>query len=243
MEGLVVKERPILFSELMVRALLNGCKTQTRRVIKPQPKAEQLNAGWVFDAYNGGESWNFWHGNKMCNVDGGRKGSCQWRCPYGKAGDRLWVRETWAQAWAKAGNLLTMKTVYLADGGADYFGKGPWNPSIHMPRHRSRLALEIVSIRAERLNSISEADAMVEGIRSFTKDGKVLKFWPCDPFNGPLKCDWQDLPLSASDAYPRLWDSINGPGAWAANPLVWVVEFQQPEKCKLPHEEGGKEQL
>jgi hypothetical protein len=153
-----MKERPIIFSAEMVRAILDGRKTQTRRIVKNMP--QEPACGGYFDAYNGGPHWNWWtHDNRCCLP--------QIQCPYGKPGDRLWVRETWRPS------LSGGFTVYRADNGADERTKAlanahkdstmRWRPSINMPRYASRISLEIVSVRVERLHDISEADAIAEG--------------------------------------------------------------------------------
>jgi len=204
----VPKERPILFSAPMVRALLDGSKTQTRRVVKPRDVA--------------------WMGEHQ----GLREPDNAIRCPYGQAGDRLWVRETWSIDMLGAfgtdkGYDSTYALRYRADdaereihvapGEPDPYitlydsQRGDWRPSIHMPRWASRILLEIVSVRVERLQDISEADARVEGvtIEDRHKNGY---------------CASEFLPPSIR-AYRDLWESINGAGSWDSNPWVWVVEF------------------
>lgn len=181
------KERPILFSGQMVRAILGGRKTQTRRVIKniPHDAAHIWHDGGEWIVENApGQCWN-------------KKTAC----PYGQPGDRLWVRETWQLDESETGY------VYRADieGFLDQaFGPPTWRPSIFMPRAASRILLEIVSVRAERLQDISEEDAKSEGVR---------------PFMGS--------PLPYKAAFCTLWQHINGPESWAANPWVWVVEFKK----------------
>lgn len=192
-----MKERPILFSAPMVRALLAGTKTQTRRVVKPQP------TGFV-----GGP------GVTLCDSSPAPlvpmndfAGTCGQEiiCPYGQPGDRLWVRETWHDA----SSALHSCALYRADGGEIYGGK--WAPSIHMPRWASRITLEITSARAERLQDISEADALAEGCNVHPDHhGK-----PPTSIYSPVQ------------AYRDLWERINGPGSWDANPWVWVVEFRR----------------
>ena len=178
-----MKERPILFSAPMVRALLAGTKTQTRRTCN-HPGLKDLSY-----IVNCGDGW--W---------GDEEGDFQARCPYGQPGDRLWVRETFCDDWlADAGGVA-----YRADGGmdAEMFDAGcTWRPSIHMPRSLSRITLEVTGVRVERLQDISEADAIAEGTPF--------------PFGG-----WVG-------GYQKLWESINGPGSWDLNPWVWVVEFKR----------------
>lgn len=182
------KERPILFSGPMVRALLDGRKTQTRRVVKTDLSRLPL------------------------------------KCPYGWPGDRLWVRERWGiNHYRYCGTIPKVRPVDLADSLLAYYAteddpeilhEMPWRPSIHMPRWASRILLEVTNVRVERLNAISEADAIAEGI---TRDGEDQGWdseaeWVCSTPYG---------------AYRELWESINGPGSWDANPWVWVVEFKR----------------
>lgn len=186
-----MKERPILFSGSMVRAILEGRKTQTRRIIKPQPDMV-LNWDDV--------RLKVWHE--------GKKGYAV--CPYGKPEDRLWVRETWAKDIPGCPNGVTYRADHL-----DPLGDGPakpitWKPSIHMPRIASRITLEIIRVRVEKLQSISEEDAKAEGVVNYD-DRK-----------------WVTYALQFS----RLWDSINSKRApWSSNPWVWVVEFKRVAPC------------
>jgi len=180
-------DRPILFSGAMVRALLAGTKTQTRRVVK---KSEC----WPISAVRATMLES--RGSAMAVDAQSRTYGPEIKCPYGQPGDRLWVRETWHDA----SSALHSCALYRADGGEIYGGK--WAPSIHMPRWASRITLEITSVRVERLQDISEADAIAEGV-------------------------YTDPASPAYDAYAQLWDEINGPGSWAANPWVWVLEFRR----------------
>lgn len=192
-----MKERPILFSSSMVRAILDGSKTQTRRVVK-QDREGLLDC----------EPHPAWDAFWQCVA-----------CPYGKPGDRLWVRETFAivprTAYARSdGVQQTLRpdddhdaAIYRA--GWDRSNGGfRWRPSIHMPRWASRILLEIADVRVERLQDISEADAKAEGAHNHKYNG---------------------LDLAYARAYSDLWESINGPDSWAANPWVWVVEFRRIE--------------
>lgn len=195
-----MKERPILFSGPMVRALLAGGKTQTRRVVSPQPTVEKSpdglwSAAWnrkyTFSAKTSGECLAYW-------------------CPYGQPGDRLWVREAWARTTVFSQDWIVYRE---GDNRTDY--GGPWKPSIHMPRAASRITLEITCVRLERLHEISDADALAEGITA-QSNGR----YPCQFDDGKVEC------LSPVTAYASLWSSINGADSWAANPWVWVVEFK-----------------
>ena len=131
--------------------------------------------------------------------------------PYGKPGDRLWVRETWHDA----SSSLHSCALYRADGIDLHWDK--WTPSIHMPRWASRITLEITSVRVERLQDISEADALAEGIPSIDTPGAWTLPIPANP----------NLPAIYLGAFCKLWESINGPGSWAANPWVWAIEFRR----------------
>ena len=190
-----MKERPILFSAPMIRALLAGTKTQTRRVVKPV----QLRADGM------------WPAGRDPVPD----------CPYGQPGDRLWVRECFsgARAYEARGYPLREwgnKVFYWADGQPR---SGDWTkprPSIHMPRTLSRITLQITEVRVERLQDISEADALAEGIVPRTK-GELTMF-----FAGAEACG-----RTAIGAYNQLWNHLNGPGSWDANPWVWVVGFKR----------------
>lgn len=197
------KERPILFSDQMVRAILDGRKTQTRRVIKGrglwsiEDADDYSNRKWPgFE-----DEYGTW---------------CDMPCPYGAVGDRLWVRETWLCVTGEPGPITCS---YRADHGKTEFA-GLWKPSIHMPRWASRITLEITGVRVERLNEISHHDAMQEGLIEWTDPPRVSSL------HYGLSCAdvWE---TNAPAAFKRLWESINGAGSWALNPWVWVVEFKR----------------
>ena len=189
-----MKERPILFSAPMVRALLDGTKTQTRRVVKPTPE---------------------WIGQSGVLSYRGRVGLPHALCPYGQLGDRLWVRETWARDDEDGG--LCYRADIGKGGDADDWERNRldgvprfrWRPSIHMPRAASRITLEITGVRVERLQNISEADAVAEGVRNSLH-------MPGGRF--------------ANENFAHLWWAINGDGSWEANPWVWAVEFKRLEQ-------------
>lgn len=213
-----MKERPILFSAPMVRALLDGSKTQTRRVVKPQPYIDaQGNACW--NGSNFGQDSRGPHIQALTSpIPSSKTGRV--RCPYGKAGDQLWVRESFCRIdgqtrpWIETDYRATYKH---GDRLGDTLGiKKRWTPSIHMPRHASRITLQIVSVRVERLQDISEVDAISEGIEK-TLSG----FWS---LYGQASVDGTYSPRAS---YRALWESINGHGSWDANPWVWVVEFKR----------------
>lgn len=204
-----MKERPILFSGPMVRALLDGSKTQTRRVCKP---AANLSA--VVEVPDPLERGQVYNGSHFGDEDG----EVQFACPYGGRGDRLWVRETFARIDGQTRPWI--ETDYRAtyqhgDRLGDSLGiKKRWSPSIHMPRHASRITLEITGVRVERLQEISEADARAEGAP------------PSHPSIDRISREYgyADFPRSW---YAQLWGQINGADAWAANPWVWAIEFRR----------------
>lgn len=223
------KERPILFSGAMVRALLDGTKTQTRRVVKCPERVgnHDFHLRDVMDGKPGAPLWP--------HALGGDGRYHALPCPYGAPGDRLWVRETWApaviahtsafvcyRADGEKPQAETCKEVVLADEelvtAHRFLARGEWIPSIHMCRWASRILLEIVSVRVERLNEISEGDAIAEGIREFRSGDQVAY--------GLNPDDRDSMHATARDAYRALWEIINGQGSWEANPWVWVVEFK-----------------
>ena len=199
-----MKERPILFSAPMVRALLKSRKTQTRRVVKPQPASGVRPSPFSKSGLEDG------HGREL-------------RCPYGRPGDRLWVRETWARPIT----LDPGPTIYRADYPAcvpSYYENVPpadevvWKPSIHMPRSACRITLEITGVRVERLQDISEVDAKAEGCEPIDLCDHIRQ--SCSDIGCPG-------PTNYRGGYQSLWESINGPGSWDTNPWVWVIEFKR----------------
>ncbi len=213
-----MSEKPILFSGPMVQAILDGRKTMTRRVVKRTSHTitewERLkSAGMVVHQK---DSLAF--GEVSCSIE---------KCPYGKPGDLLWVRETWADfcpmwngAWCghgtQEGIIKEHRPVYRADGkeGWPNGEPGRWTPSIHMPRWASRLTLRIKSVRAEQLQDIAEEDIIAEGV---TVDRVAV--W----INKP----WHEMPTLHS-AWYAFWDHINGARGYLAssNPWCWCIEFE-----------------
>lgn len=224
-----MKERPVIFNSEMVRAILDGRKTQTRRVMKPQPEP----------CYRGGHWWpsntfkTMLHiEEQMQNGAGGWVGLAGDACPFGAVGDRLWVRETFAvlgnedgcpidwdgnlikgdekhaariykaSCWQEPGNYGLWS---IPDRDTQY--EGTWRPSIHMPRWASRITLEITGVRVERLNDISESDARAEGVKAGVSPGHEH--------------------MMHQVAFSELWQSIYGAENWRANPWVWVIEFKR----------------
>lgn len=204
-----MKYIPMLFSTPMVQAILNGTKTQTRRVVKP----------------NSAEAYAL-----LINLEAGADVErCKAElinayCPYGQPGDVIWVREQYCETSREYIDKISgLPYVYKASA------KGPdadevmkefgwkWKPSIHMPKEACRIFLQIKSIRVERLNDISEADAIAEGV---TK-GECGNYYVLpDIMDGH----------SAAGAFNKLWCKINGADSWQANPFVWRIEFERIDK-------------
>ena len=209
------RERPILFSAPMVRAILAGTKTQTRRIVKPQPEYEDA-AGlcWRGVAYG------------ITTERRPYLGEFVKRCPYGAPGDRLWVREAFTHI---TGNGIRVH--YRADGEpTDREGRvlptepglRRWSPSIHMPRRASRITLEVTRVRVERLHDITEEDARAEGVEAM--DGMFDEVELCR-IAKIAGSSYED----ARGWFAALWCQINGAESWDANPWVWVVEFKRME--------------
>ena len=236
-----MKERPIIFSAPMVRAILAGTKTQTRRVAPIETLNIARHPGAMV-------SWSVYFSRAMKGVlsshSGGRFSERQARSliasqfnPYGRPGDRLWVREAWQAHFEDEvpsdrprGPRHTMGipaqperksfVFYRADGPLLHPDGYPssWYPSIHMPRKYSRITLEITSVRVERLQDISEADAAAEGVTPKWEpgcSGRLMEALGGFSFR------------PAASAYADFCESLHGPGSWDANPWVWVVEFKR----------------
>ncbi|MEY7580287.1 hypothetical protein AB9D14_10180 [Klebsiella quasipneumoniae] len=248
-----MKERGMIFNGEMVRALLDGRKTQTRRPIKwKQTRFTEIGERedgskwpWSEDAEH---ACDFWH-----------------PCPFGAVGDRIWVRETWGvvsheldengriQPWKPdrpatvihempfGNGYYSGHAIYAADGDFTWGdddgyedGRSCWKPSIHMPRAASRILLEITDVRVERLNAISEEDAQREGVhtevwdqtvvaRNYAARDEFFQFWSEDM---PHYVEMNQLYRSS---FRSLWESIYGAEKWQANPWVWVIEFKRVE--------------
>lgn len=225
-----MKERGVIFNSEMVRAILDGRKTQTRRIVKSVSTTHDFH-GWIMSS--------------TCAKDEGKavwaigdspllKDPIRLNCPLGKIGDRLWVRETWQGPlvdYENANKLYkdpepfqtTKNCVYKADGGThpEYFDADDnlrygWKSSAQMPHWASRILLEITGVRVERLQDISEDDAVAEGVAPL-HGGYWKHYQP----------GWTQHQLSARGSFVTLWNSINGVDAWYKNPWVWVIEFRR----------------
>ncbi|WP_257744569.1 hypothetical protein [Burkholderia glumae] len=241
-----MKERPILFSAPMVRATLDGRKSQTRRVVKHQPPddvapitvgryhptiidrhGDEAPGDEVFGAYSEDGVWG-----------------C--KCPYGEPGDRLWVRETWSTDFAQhypcervwyAADDDRRHDIEVRDGVRGIFSPESnlhvpfrWRPSIHMPRWASRITREITRVRVERLQSMSINDLCAEGIDDLLEDPDSVVG---EAFNRAEHFKIGGAPMRHEPeiyGFAALWDSLNGAGSWEANPWVWVIEFKRIEE-------------
>lgn len=242
-----MRELPILFSGPMVRAILEGRKQQTRRVIKPQPRIDEMGNfcwnGWNFGQGTGGRP----HVQAIASPIPSSK-TKRVHCPYGAPGDRLWVKETHALEYCVDGNeppysdgrpvrratddpRWTQAHYRATDPAPDLccerencaqcrdHDMGPhWRPSIHMPRWASRITLEVTGVRVEQLQAISEADAKSEGCAPSWLDAED---------NETVHAHSQP---TYRQGFARLWRDINGAGSWDANPYVWVVEFRRIQR-------------
>jgi hypothetical protein len=198
-----MRERPIMFNGAMVRAIMAGQKTQTRRVMKHQPQSvvvPGVGPMLAVQKAKGTDRWLWPNAREQVIAE----------CPFGQPGDRLWVREAFCDAWDQDRDRWSdpERYYYRADGVEiqDVDGDGParWTPSIHMPRRACRLVLEITAVRVERLQAISTQDCLAEGI--------TTRFKVADAAD-ELRIQFRDL-----------WNDTGGD--WESNPWVWVIEFK-----------------
>lgn len=246
-----MKERPILFSAPMVRAILEGRKTQTRRAVKPVGNDDGFvildygNGGWPYRSDDGDSAMHTVKRDGKLYLN-----ETPHDCPYGKRGGKLWVREAFRFLDSFDGDSPAMvgercilagypkpwaPTHYEADGWRDNWMNvgatpgsvtpGKLRPGIHMPRWASRITLEVTGVRVEQLQDISEADAIAEGIGSVRVSESETRY--IDYLMAGKIGEKEATCGSAVLSYATLWESINGAGSWAANPFVWVVEFKR----------------
>jgi hypothetical protein len=211
-----MKERPLLFTGEMVRAIMSGRKTQTRRVLKTQP----------LDILPMPMDKNRWVALMRREPGGG----IIFKCRYGEIGDRLWVRETWRIEKRNDSYYLDFKAdpgspnmQLLETGFGEIYANGKWRASIHMPMWASRITLEITNVRVERLQQISKYDAIQEGVR-----------WSeAFPEGYTVGCELPGYGTrfgSAEGCYRALWNTLaKDHTAWDQNPWVWVIEFKKVE--------------
>lgn len=220
-----MKEKPILFSAPMVQAILAGRKTQTRRVIKPQPtQVIGSRADYV--------DWKgecFWNDELLPEL---AEASPWYFC------DQLWVRETFRETGSGQsadgklrGPLNYEQIVYRADVSG--FDDGPWRPSIFMPRWASRIYLNVIAVSVQKLQAITNDEALAEGVAAISKDGKLTKYGIPDrdglPGTDNQGWPWDEWCLTPIEAFKKLWININGQEAWDSNPFVWVIRFDRAE--------------
>ncbi|MDH2123005.1 hypothetical protein N5J75_07265 [Pantoea brenneri] len=223
-----MRECPIIFNADMVRAVLDGRKTQTRRIMKVQPDSPNFGLLRITDSTKRADIGKYHWAES--NGTGTHTRSALFSCPFGAVGDRLWVRETF-RVHSRATDVATL--VYKASEQQSWTQQthrvpiekchkpavvDKWTPSIHMPRWASRITLEITGVRVEQLQDISEADALAEGV---TPE-------PCD--HARRSCE--EIGCcgdTAKGEFGALWQSIYGEESWQANPWVWVIEFKRVE--------------
>ncbi|HBR4224646.1 TPA: morphogenetic protein [Klebsiella pneumoniae] len=225
-----MKERGMIFNGEMVRALLSGRKTQTRREVKLN-----LDIACLATTYDWATSLAANHYQGLTEEQIQQKAESlrgvihpvilangqmvSIICPHGKPGDRIWVRETWARYNI---DQNSHDIAYRATTPEDWPEEGYWRPSIHMPRWASRILLEITDVRVERLNAISEEDAEAEGI-----DMEAL-YDSQDCYDCIADHNMTGRP-TVTGAFKYLWESIYGEEGWKSNPWVWVIEFKRVE--------------
>lgn len=215
-KGAEVKERGILFCADMVRAIQDGRKTMTRRVVKPQPKL-------IHAIYPDG------------SIETERlftRGDQRIHCPFGEPGERLYVKETWFEDpnWPGVQERVVYQASgespeYWTDTNATETATGKWRSSRYMPKWATRIWLEITAVRVERVWDISEEDAIAEGIECH-----------CDVGQGEYDRCTDDAPTH----FARLWESLHGEGAWERNDWVWVIEFRRMTRSEHARKDGDR---
>ncbi len=231
-----MKERGILFSRPMVRAIFDDRKTKTRRVMQPQPIEESGTIRWGSPRYDNGDGAKYFHTR---TVSPSIMRLWVAACPYGVPGDRLWVRETWYPSFKRTATNNGVSYPSTAEGGAPYGDPGEsnpgwsphggWKPSIFMPRWASRLTLEITDIRVERLQEISAKDAKAEG--AFL--GRCGCATMQERARTPLETTFRQTYCHIhGEEFHHLWDSINAKRGfgWDVNPWVWGLTFRRVER-------------
>ena len=211
---MMTKEKPILFSTSMVRAILDGRKTQTRRTIKPQPKEGKHIAVTTGEKVDEEKQFGVMYHRKDTLVD-------FHKCPYGNPGDFLWVRESFYRAFADTPN--NYEVAYKADYGPDpsFSTKTGWKPSIHMPKPVARIWLRIKKVLIEKAQSISPRDCIEEGIEPA---GAYIA--NTDSYSLYRNYITGGATSEPTESFKTLWIEINGAESWKSKPWVWVVEFE-----------------
>ncbi|HCM5257093.1 TPA: morphogenetic protein [Klebsiella variicola subsp. variicola] len=243
-------ERGMIFNGEMVRAILDGRKTQTRRIMKVQPESNQLGLLLITDSTRHSDIGKYHWAES--NATGNHVRSKLFSCPFGAVGDRIWVRETFQgplvheelfeEYSAYPEKFETPEYCeYAADGGVrpeycdldDNLRHG-WRPSIHMPRWASRILLEITNVRVERLDAISEEDALAEGMQGvICPCCKGDSEYSTSQYDAETLAVIDEIPCRACESnrskFFTLWDSIYGYGQHCFGEWVWVIEFKRVE--------------
>lgn len=209
-----MKEKPILFSTPMIKAILAGNKTQTRRIIKHfgnEYHYETLLCDWGLSGYPQLVNNNIWEWTLQTAIDDNQ--TFKFKCPFGQIDDILWVRETWALPVDNEGNDIGYQYKSDYDDKSNWW---KWKPSIFMPKEACRIKLKITDIRVERIQDISENDAIAEGI-IMNNSPHPGWYWMEDIY----------MTDSPTYAYELLWKHINGKESWESNIWIWVLQFEK----------------
>lgn len=225
------KAKGVMFAPDMVRAVIQGYKTQTRRIVKRVPESpkaiydfdENSCSAFMNEHFQVKFDWKtVFHGKTFTDP-----GFYTHTPPLGKVGDMIYIRETFRELVdCSTGELHSYS--YYADMPEKFHKKHPhkWKPSIHMPRKAARIFLEITNVRIERLNDISKGDAIAEGIER-------MKNNPCEISISPFDTWYRNYgqegfsPMKSTECFKMLWESLSGPGSWDLNPWVWVYDFKR----------------
>lgn len=213
-----MKEIPILFSTMMVQANLEDRKGMTRRSMKNQFTLEDDEYWKLYvDAKGALHAIAHWKSNDLPVFP-----AKSLKCPYGKPGDMLWVRESWQWIEGFGGSGIY---VFKTDNNTNV---ERWRPSIHMPKEAARIWLEVTNVRIERLQDISEEDAIAEGVKKRPGSDSSTRF---DYRHYPYEHSYN---VDAKVSFRTLWQSINGDDSWVANPWVWVISYKILSKTGKP---------
>ncbi|MCL0011648.1 hypothetical protein MKU80_011465 [Providencia rettgeri] len=204
-----MKERGVILNAEMVRAVLDGRKTQIRDIVKGAT-SKHIFHGWVVSSIHSKDEGRACWSNNALSMRGN---PIRLHCPLGKIGDRLWVRETFQVGLCTKSGFAYKATHKSSDLDEGWDEVIKWRPSTQMPRWASRITLEITDVRVERLQSINEEDAKAEGFDNSQSDAANSIGW----FEKPIR------------AFRRDWENINGTDGWDSNPWVWVIEFKKVE--------------
>lgn len=232
----------------MVLRILAGAKTQTRRLLNPQPVRRRDLDAYIPCAKPDDWIWEAGKNDDLVTADPATSPTLLKRCRFGVPGDRLWVKESWRaeerepdmvdgirfqadDAFQEIANTKEAADAWIEANDNGRHGES-WRPSIYMPRWASRLTLEITEVRVQQLQSITAEDAIAEGLCAITKDGKTIKYGIADRDGFPGTDDhgmpWHEWSQDTREAFRVLWDRLNGDrAAWDTNPWIFAISFRQ----------------